>query len=204
MGGEVILLLAALAAFDPQIDTTVKPWSGVAIEAGVQRLHDDFGLTLGVSSPHFWHDRLSVRLVGGVGWFPDLRSLPMSADESESGAWSTYGHTRLLLNYSVPIALPTGRLYASAGPSIAVLSSRLSSTRVAVGGFGLVGVELFTGDGLQTFPAAFYLEIGGVAHAASADIERRTGIPQTSDATVDRPIATGFAVQGGLRFYLWR
>lgn len=204
MGGEVVLLLAALAAFDPHIDTAVTPWSGLAVEAGVQRLHDDFGLSLGLSSPHFWHDRLSVRLVGGVGWFPDLRALPASTDEAASGAWSTYGHARALLDYSIPLALPTGRLYAAAGPSLLVVSQRLSSTRVGVGGFGLVGVELFAGNGLETFPVAFYLELGGVAHSASADIERRSGIPETADATVDRPIATGFVVQGGLRFYLWR
>ncbi len=204
MGGQVALLLAALAAYDPHIDTALKPWSGMAVHGGVQRLQDDFGFALGVSSPHFWHQRLALRFTTGVGWFEDLRALPASTATSVPGVWSTYGHARLLLQYSVPMALPTGRLYVQAGPSTLLLSGRLSSNRLAIGAAGMAGVELFSGDGFSTFPAALYFEVGGVAHAASADIERRSGIPETQDATIDRPIGTGFFVQGGVRFYLWR
>jgi len=204
VGGEVALLLAALAAYDPNIDAAVKPWTGLGVSAGVQRLHDDFGVFAEVESPRFFEDRLSLRLAGGVGWFADLRALPMGTDDDGGGAWSPYGHLRLGLDFAVPIALPTGRLYATAGPSLIVLGRRLSTTRVGVGGFGAAGIEIFAGDGLQSFPIAFYFEIGAVAHTGAADVENRTGAAEASDSTVDRPIATGFLMQGGVRFYLWR
>lgn len=204
MGGEVVLLLAALAAYDPNIDAPVEPWNGLAVSAGVQRWQDDFGLALELQSPRFYEDRLAVRLAGGVGWFPDLRALPTGAEQDLGGAWSPYGHLRLGLDFAIPLALPTGRLYAAAGPSLVVLSERLSTTRVGIGGFGLAGVELFAGDGLQSFPVSFYFEIGAIAHTGSADVERRTGTPEATDTTVDRSIATGFLLQGGVRFYLWR
>lgn len=204
MGGQVALLLAALAAYDPNIDTQVRPWAGLAVAGGVQRYHDDFGLFLEATSPRFLEERLAVRLAGGLGWYPDLRALPSSPDGDPGGAWSLYGHLRLGLDFGVPIALPTGRLYASAGPSLLVLSQRLSTTRVSPGGYGLIGLEVFAGDGLQTFPLAVFFEVGGVAHAAAADVERRTGTPEADESSVDRPVATGFLLQGGLRFYLWR
>lgn len=208
MGPEVVSCLLALAAgaYDPQIDTAVRPWSGLAVDASVQRLQDDFGLTLGVSSPRFFEERLGVRLAGGLGWYPDLRAVPdtTAASDETFGPWSIYGHLRLTLDFAIPLAIPTGRIYAGAGPSLIVLSKSLSTTRVAPGGVGFVGIELFAGDGLQTFPVSFFLEVGGVAHAASADVERRTGTPVASETAVNRSVATGFLVEGGVRFYWWR
>ena len=205
MGPEVACLLALLAgAYDPQIDTAVRPWSGLALDVGVQRLQDDFGLTLGVSSPRFFEERLGLRLAGGVGWYPDLRAVPEATGDDTFGPWSTYGHLRLTVDFAIPLALPTGRIYVAAGPSLAVLAKSLSTTRVAPGGFGFIGVELFAGDGQRTFPVSFFLQVGGVAHAASADVERRTGTPVASETAVNRAIATGFAVEGGVRLYWWR
>ena len=182
----------------------MKPWSGLELGVQVQRFHDDFGLALEVTGPRFFEERLAVRGALGVGWYPDLRSLPTAPDDETFGAWSAYGHGRLMLEFGVPLALPTGRLYAALGPSFLLVSGRLSSRRFAPGVAGFLGAELFAGDSLQTYPVSFFFQIGGVAHAASADIERRTGTPETADATVDRPIATGFALSGGVRFYLWR
>jgi hypothetical protein len=208
VGPEVAACLLALAAgaYDPQIDTAVRPWSGLALDVSVQRLHDDFGLALGVTSPRFLDERLAVRLAGGVGWYPDLRAVPdtTAASDETFGPWSTYGHLRLTVDFAIPLAIPIGRLYAAAGPSLVVLAKNLSTTRVAPGGFGFVGIELFAGDGLQTFPVAFFFQVGGVAHAASADVERRTGTPVASETAVNRAVATGFAMEGGVRFYGWR
>lgn len=204
MGPELALLAALAGAYDPVIDTQVKPRAGLALDAGVQRLHDDFGLTLGVSSPRWLDGRLGARLAVGLGWYPDLRALPASVGEEAAGAWSLYGHGRLLLEWSMPIAVPVGRLYVAAGPSLLVLDSRLSTTRASIGGYGVAGIEIFAGDGQQTFPVAFFFELGGTAHTAEADVERRTGAPEEADTSVNRPIGTGFAMSGGVRFYFGR
>jgi hypothetical protein len=87
---------------------------------------------------------------------------------------------------------------------VLLLSRQLSTTRTAFGGYGAIGVELFAGDAHRAYTFSFYAEIGGVAHAASADVENRSGAPMMTDATVDRAIATGLALGGGVRVYLWR
>lgn len=206
MGGAVALLALGLLAgrFDPVIDTALGPWNGMALGVGVQRFQDELGLSARVSSPRFLDQRLSVALAGGLGWYPDLRALPASTEQQDYGTWSTYGHARLLLEASIPIAFSSGRLYASLGPSLMLLSAQLSTKRLAPGVYGALGVELFAGDALQAYPFAFYFEIGAVAHVASADVENRAGRPVATDATIDRPIGTGLALGGGVRVYLWR
>ncbi len=195
--------LAAPSAYDPAIDTGLRPRTGLSLGLGVQRLQDEFGLWVGVTSPHFLGDHLAVRLEGGIGWYPDIRALPEDASDQDFGAWSLYGHARLVLQASVRIALAGGRLYAGVGPSLIVVDEQLSSTRVAAGIYGVLGAEFFAGDDYRAFPLSLFFELGGTAHDASADIENRLGPPQESETTIDRPIATGFALSGGLRFYVW-
>lgn len=204
MGGAVSLLALLLSAYDPLIDKQLDPHAGLSLGVGVQRLQDEFGLGVRVATPRFLSDRLAVVLVGGVGWYPDLRALPMNMEDQDFGSWSLYGHARLMLEASTKIALLSGRLYAKLGPSFLLLSSQLSTSRVGFGGYGAVGIEVFAGDQYRSYPFSFYFEIGGVAHSASADVENRTGAPQMTDTTVDRLIGTGLALAGGVRIYLWR
>lgn len=203
MGGPLAVALAALAvgAYDPVIDA--PPGAGLSIGASVQRLQDDFGIGLRLASPRVLDDRLAFVLVAGVGWYPDLRALPVTVEEQDYGAWSPYGHARLLVEASTTIAFASGRLYAAVGPSLLLLSSQLSTRRVALGIYGALGIELFAGDAWRAYPLSLYAELGAVAHDAAADVENRTGAPRETDATVDRPIATGLALSGGLRWYLW-
>ena len=206
MGGTVALALWALATagYDPVIDTALQPHSGLSLELGVQRNQDEFGLFGAVRTPRFLDDHLAVALAGGVGWYPDLRALPMNAENQDFGALSTYAHGRVVFELSTDIALASGRLYAQLGPSFMYLPGRLSTTRVAIGGYGVVGAELFAGDDYRAFPFSFFLQLGATAHAAAADVANRTGPIEEVDPTVDRPIGTGFAIAGGLRWYLWR
>ncbi|MEQ9502087.1 MAG: hypothetical protein RIT81_34765 [Deltaproteobacteria bacterium] len=206
MGGAVTLGLAALlaSAYDPVIDTALQPPSGLSLGVGVQRLQDDFGLFLRVATPRFLDDHFAVAVAGGVGWYPDLRALPASTTDQDFSAWSTYGHARVTAEASASIVPVGGRLYGRLGPSFLWLSPRLSTTRLAFGVYGAVGAELFTGDAHRTHPFSLFLEVGATAHAAAADVANRTGPIETVDPTVDRPIATGFAIAGGVRFYLWR
>jgi hypothetical protein len=207
VGGSVAALIAGVVlagAYDPEIDRSVAPGAGLAIGAGVQRLQDEFGLALTVVSPRFLEQRLAVVLTGGIGWYPDLRALPMTAEEQDFGAWSMYGHVRLALEASTTIAFAASRLYATLGPSVLLLSKQLSTDRVAIGGYGAIGVEIFAGDEHRAYPFSLYAEIGGVAHAAAADVENRLGQPMETDTTVDRLIGTGLALAGGVRIYLWR
>jgi len=67
----------------------------------------------------------------------------------------------------------------------------------------VLGLELFAGDDFRAFPVSVFFEIGGTAHAASADIQNRIGPPQEAETTIDRPIGTGLALSGGLRWYAW-
>ena len=143
MGGAVALLVAAhlASAYDPVIDQARLPPAGLSVGAGVQRLHDDFGLFLRVASPRFLDDHFGVALAGGVGWYPDLRALPANAASQDFGAWSTYAHARLCAELSTSLVPVSGRLYAKLGPSFLWLSSRLSTTRLGIGVFGAVGAE---------------------------------------------------------------
>lgn len=202
MSGWIALALASavVGAYDPVIDAPSA--KGLAIAAGVQRLQDDFGLTLSLSSPRWLDGRFAVVLTSGVGWYPDLRALPASSEDQDFGAWSLYGHARLGLEASTGIAFAPGRLYATLGPSALVLSRQLSTTRFALGVYGALGVELFAGDAQRAYPFSLYAELGGVAHDAAADVENRTGAPVETDTTVDRLIATGFAISGGVRIYV--
>lgn len=205
MDGSLAFASAVLlfGAFDPVVDPGLAPKSSMAVGFAVQRFQDDFGLFVRVDSPRFLDDRLAVVLGGGIGWYPDLRSLPSSVDEQDFGAWSMYGHARLCLEFSAMIAGSPHRLYATMGPSVLMLSSQVSTTRLAPGVFGALGVELFAGDAFRAYPLAFFAEIGAVAHSASANVESRVGVPaETEDKTVDRLIATGLALSGGVRIYL--
>lgn len=203
MVGPVALAALLIGAYDPVIDQALAPKEGMAIGLGVQRLQDEFGLTLSIASPRFLDDHLAIAIAGGVGWFPDLRALPMDAEDRDFGAWSFYGHARVTLEASARIAPISGRVYAAVGPSGLLLSERLSTTRIAIGVYGAVGLEVFAGDAHRTFPFSFFFEIGGVAHDAAADVANRSGPIQETDTTVDRPIGTGLALNGGLRAYLW-
>jgi hypothetical protein len=196
--------MLAASSYDPELDAAHGPAAGLSIGLGVERLQDDFGLSLKLGSPRFLDDRLAIVLSAGVGWYPDLRALPMSVEEQDFSQWSLYGRARLCAEASVPIAFSAGRLYATAGPSVLLLSRQLSTTRVAIGGYGAVGAELFAGDAHRAFLFSIYAEIGATAHAASADVANRVGAPMMTEATVDRAIATGLAIGGGVRVYLWR
>ncbi len=203
LAASLTLAVALTGAFDPEIDTQLKPQAGLSLGIGFERLSSDFGAMLRVGSPWFLDGHLSFALVGGIAFHPDFRSLPQGARENDFGAWATYGRTRAVGEFALPIAAGAGRIYVAAGPSFVFLPSDLSSTRVGVGIYGAAGLEVFAGDGYRTYPISFYAEIGGVAHNASQDVDSRTGGPE-DDLAVDRPIATGFAMFGGLRFYLWR
>jgi hypothetical protein len=194
--------LLLIGAYDPVIDSALDPKSGMAIGIGVQRLQDEFGLHLSIASPRFLDDHLAIAVAGGVGWYPDLRALPMDAEDQDFGAWSLYGHARLTIEVSARIAPISGRVYAALGPSGMLLSERLSTTRFAIGVYGAVGAEIFAGDAVQSYPFSLFLEIGGCAHTAAADVPTRTGGTETG-TTVDRPIGTGLALSGGIRAYLW-
>ncbi len=193
-----------LGAYDPEIDTALAPHSGLCVGVGVQRLQDEFGLSVSVSTPRFLEDRLALTVVFGPGWYPDLRALPTSTDDQDFGAWSLYGHARALIDFSSRLAVASGRLYATLGPSFLFLPSRLSTTRVGIGFYGAVGVEFFSGDAYRAHAFAFFFELGGAAHNASQDVENRTGPIEETNRTVDRLIATGLALTGGLRVYFWR
>ena len=198
-----LALIVGAAAYDPQIDTQLEPQGGLSLGIGFERLSDDFGAMLRVASPWFLDGHLAVAVVGGLAFHPDLRSLPQGASENDFGAWATYGRVRAVLELSLPLAAAAGRLYVTAGPSFVFLPSDLSSSAVGVGLYGAAGAELFAGDGYRSYPLSFFVEVGGAAHGASQDVDSRTGRPE-DDLAVDRPIATGFAVFGGLRLYLWR
>ncbi|NJK89083.1 MAG: hypothetical protein HC923_06555 [Myxococcales bacterium] len=201
----LIVLAASVAnpTYDPAIDGVLRPRAGASVAFGVQRLQDEFGLVLSLVTPHVFDERIALRIEGGVGWYPDFRALPDDADDQEFAAWSLYGHVRALLQASTRFALASGRIYAAVGPSFLVLDEQVSSTRVAPGVFGVVGAELFAGDDYRAYPLSFFLEIGGAAHDASADVQNRVGRPQTTGTTIDRPIGTGLALAGGLRLYVW-
>jgi hypothetical protein len=126
----------------------------------------------------------------------------MDAEDQDFGAWSLYGHGRITFEASARIAPISGRVYAAVGPSALLLSERLSTTRFAIGIYGAVGAEIFAGDATRSYPFALFFEIGGCAHNAAADVPTRTGGTETG-TTVDRPIATGLALSGGIRAYLW-
>ena len=206
MGSVSAILFATLVAgaYDPKIDTQLVAPQGLSVGVGVQRLQDEFGLQLQVTSPRFVDGLMGVRLAGGVGWYPDLRSLPEGGSDQDFDVRALYGHTRLTLDASVSLALIPGRLYAAVGPSVLFLPQRVSTTRVAPGVYGVVGVELFAGSAYRTAPFSFFFEIGASAHAAAADVANRTGPIEVTDLTVDRPIGTGLVLAGGLRWYAWR
>lgn len=201
-GGLILACGLALAAYDPLVDQELAPRREFSFGFGVQRLQDEFGLVASFTSPYFAEGHLAVRLEGGVGWYPDLRSLPADADETSFGALSLYGHTRLLGVAATRIGLASGRLYVALGPSLLFLDPQLSSQEVTPGVVGLFGAEFFAGDDYRAWPVSLFFEVGGTAHAASADIENRIGEPEPSGSTVDRPIATGLALSAGMRIYL--
>ena len=188
----------------PMADPALEPPQGMALGVGVQRLQDDLGLALRVSTPRLLDDHLAIVCVGGLGWYPDLRALPEDVTDQNFGAWSMYGHARLGVELSTRVSNSASRLYATLGPSLLVLSDRLSTKKFAVGFFGALGGEIFAGDAFRTYPMALFSELGVAAHDAAADIANRFGPVEKTDTTVDRPIATGLLIGGGLRVYLWR
>ncbi|HJL43911.1 MAG TPA: hypothetical protein RMG48_21575 [Myxococcales bacterium LLY-WYZ-16_1] len=201
-GGLIVAVGMALAGYDPLVDQELAPKEAFSVGFGVQRLQDDFGLALSVVSPYVADGHLALRLEGGIGWASDLRALPVDAEEQVAGAWSMYGHVRLLGVAATRLGLASGRLYVALGPSLLVLDRQLSSERVSPGVVGVFGTEFFAADAYRAFPVSLFFEVGGTAHTASADIENRIGEPEPSGTTVDRPVATGLALSAGLRFYL--
>ena len=176
----------------------------MAVGLAMERFADDYAATVRVASPWLWNGRLAFAMVGGPAWYSDLRALPDSPEGQDFKVQSIFGRVRMQGELALPLAAAAGRLYVAAGPSVLWLPERLSTTRISFGGYGAAGIELFAGDGYRTYPVAFYFEVGVAAHTASQDVASRTGPVEETDLTVDRPIGTGFAVHGGLRFYLWR
>jgi hypothetical protein len=197
------LIAWAVAAYDPLIDGALAPRVGPSVGFGVQRLQDEFGIVGSVVSPFVADGHVAVRVDGGIGWYPDLRALPAEPGDQDFGSLSLYGHVRALVVLATRLGLASGRLYAAAGPSLFFLDSQLTSTDVSLGIYGVAGIELFAGTAFASLPLSFFFEIGGTAQQASADIENRVGSPELTDSTIDRPIGTGLALAGGLRYHLW-
>lgn len=190
------------AAFDPTADAALAPKEGFALGASVQRLQDDFGLSLSAASPRFGAGHFAARLSIGPAWYPDLRALPEDDQDEVGGARALYWTGRLLLEASLPLAPAAGRLYAAVGPSVVVLPSTLSTDDWALGIYGVLGAELFAGDTLQAYPISLFFEVGASAHAAKADVAQRVSASAEVDQSVNRPIGTGLALSAGIRFYL--
>lgn len=198
-----LLVAGAAGAYDPLIDEALAPRRGPAISLGAHRLQNDFGLHGGLTSPWLLDGHLAFRVEGGLAWFEDLRALPPDGDPDTFGALEMYGTARALLLAGTPIGLASGRLYVAVGPSLIFVDDQLSSRTMSPGIYGVAGVELFAGDAYRASPFSFFLEAGGVAHTASADVENRVGAPETTESFVARAIATGFALSAGLRWHLW-
>lgn len=200
-GGLTGLLALTLWAYDPLVDVDLAPRTQWSVGFGVQRLQDEFGLAASVATPYIADGHLALRLEGGVGWVPDLRALPVDAEDQAFGALSLYGHVRLMGVAATRLGLASGRLYVALGPSLMFLDPQLSSQRVSPGLVGVFGCELFAADDYRAFPVSLFFEVGGTVHSGSADIENRIGAPEPAGTTVDRPIATGLALAAGMRFY---
>jgi hypothetical protein len=179
--------------FDPNIDAAREPPRGAAVTAGVDRQDDTLGFWVEARSPRVLEDTLAVSLGGGVGWFPGLPRA-RAEEDAASGPWSPFGHVRLRADYGLRIAESPHRLFVALGPSVVFPSAERSSTRAGVGVHGGLGVELFAGDRFRTYPLALVVELGAAAHLAEADV----GLQETENAP---PLATGFALSAGLRFY---
>lgn len=149
-------------------------------------------------------NHLALRLEGGANWYPDLRGLPEYDQEIQGDSRARYWNARLLLEASLPLTPIAGRMYAAIGPQFLLLPSHLSKTTEAYGVYGVVGMELFAGGVWSTFPISVFFEGGGTASTGKADVASRTNSSYTVGRSIERPVATGFAMTIGFRYYFWR
>jgi hypothetical protein len=152
---------------------------------GLQRLQDDFGLSVLLRTPTFFHHTVRFSLAGGVAWYPHAVDASTGLD-----TWDTYGQGRLVVEGGRHIPGTPVRLYGFGGVVLLLPPSSLDSQSVVPGGIGGFGFEFNFAEASEPEGlVSYFIELGGVGTGATAD--KLPGHPIFSN---------GFAVATGLHF----
>jgi len=144
----------------------------------ISKVQDDFRLGLDVISPYFVHNKIAVRFSANNSWFEHILE--------GISTWTPYQSIQLSMRSRQFVIDDKLFIYGDGGLMFLFPNDDFSSKNLALGGYGLVGVE-FKSSNLN----AFYLEMGGMGNSVRAD-----NIP-TSPSFSNR-----FITNTGFRFYL--
>jgi hypothetical protein len=157
----------------------------LALGMDVQRLQDDFGVGVTVSTPLVapW---FRFTLGGGVAWYP------YALDAANHQTWELFGQSRFVVEVGPGFqkGIPV-RPYGFGGASALFLPSSLSDKPVVFGGVGGFGFEFAFMRGMQSGPVTYYMEVGGCGYGGTAN-----------KLPTQPAIASGFLIGAGLRVYL--
>jgi hypothetical protein len=174
-----MMLLLTLSAAAAAAETPETP--GGALGWTVSDFSGNYGLGVEAQTPAFFNGGSFVRVSAAYAWVPAV------PDGELDERWLPLGLIRLGyfgVNWVEGAAV---RGYGGGGLALALLSDRISSSSSKLGGYGLVGVELFLGGKVS----AMYLELGGMGFSMRAD--RLPGNPN---------VLNGFLAGWGFRYYL--
>jgi hypothetical protein len=151
--------------------------TGMSFGYQLVEYQQDFGVGLQATSPFFLFDHAAVRVKANQMWFEHM-------DESAEVKWTSYQNLSIGLIGVSGYVGDFARVYSEGGVIWLFPSSDFSDKKSEFGGYGLVGLEVFTAG-----PSVF-VEGGGMGTGAQAT--ELTGSPIYSN---------GFVTSVGLRFH---
>ena len=130
------------------------------IQLGLQfgQVQNDFGIGLNLTTPHFFHQHVSVRLSGNLQWLQYI-----SSADSET-TWSSYGIYKLGINGMGGLITKSIFVYGEGGMVVVTPNKNFSGKSAINGGYGLFGVQFLGNKGFS-----YYIELGGMGTGAVAE-----------------------------------
>jgi hypothetical protein len=151
---------------------------GVGFGFQLNQYQKDFGFGLNLTSPHFAHDQVAVRMRGNLMYYEQLKD--------NEYTWTPYTNLTLGLIGVGGYVSENIRLYGEGGVIGIFPSEDFSTQNLAIGGYGLFGFEFFMANSTN-----YFIEIGSV------------GKGDTADKLPGKPIySNGLTVSTGFRIFL--
>lgn len=150
-----LVIISSAAAFAQSNESNKKNGMGYGFQ--LNQYQNDFGLGLNFSSPNFFNESMCIRLRANAMFYEYVN------DELKTD-WESYANIMLgfsSASYKINDAIA---LYGEGGVIGIFPSSKISSSDLEIGAYGIFGFEFYFYDGF-----CYFLEAGGIGSGATAD-----------------------------------
>ncbi|MEQ8624886.1 MAG: hypothetical protein RJQ00_03285 [Vicingaceae bacterium] len=152
-----IILLCIVLSFSSEVKAQPEEKSGLGFGFQLNQYQNDFGLGVNLSSPNFFNESMCIRLRANA-MFNEYVNDEFKTD------WEPYANIMLgfsSASYKISDAIA---LYGEGGVIGIFPASKISSSDLDIGGYGIFGFEFYFYDGF-----CYFIEAGGIGTGATAD-----------------------------------